>query len=100
MRTSIAAFALIGMLCAAQAQELQPRNLRAYPVGNSLTFGAMSGLPASMGSRGAKYQAGWHVFWGGSLSASWAKEDTPSNATPKHGSFRKALTEHEWAVNP
>lgn len=88
---------MIGLMCVVQA-EPPKQKIRAFHIGNSLTFGEMSGLSGFMGSRGSTYEYGWHVLWGKGLSEIWEKSGAPSDKAAKYGAFKDALANNEWDV--
>ncbi len=88
-----AVLALAGLAAAEPAAT----SIRTYHIGNSLTFGAVPGLPALFKSRGIAAECGWHVLWGSSLHQIWEKAGTPSAASP-HGAFTNALSACSWDV--
>lgn len=83
--------------------------VRAYHVGNSLTFKALSypyknwslnayeeRVLAFMEGRGVKYIPGWHVSWGASLPHIWNNPFKPAVANA--GPLGKALVDYTWDV--
>lgn len=83
--------------------------VRAYHIGNSLTFKALSypfktwsinayeeRILAFMEGRGVKYIPGWHISWGASLPSIWNNRFQP--AVGNAGSAGKALVDHTWDV--
>lgn len=76
------------------------RMLRAYHIGNSLTFNIVHD-PANaefISGKGVKYECGFNVLWGESLYNNWDKVDKPSARTEKYGTFKNALTTFDWDV--
>lgn len=83
--------------------------LRAYHVGNSLTFKALSypfknwslnayeeRVLAFMDGRGVKYIPGWHISWGASLPHIWNHPFEPAVANA--GPCGRALVDYTWDV--
>ena len=87
--------------------------IRAYHIGNSLTFKALSGprkdnnkewsvsgdverLVAFMDVRGIRYVPGWHIHWGASLPTIWNHRFEP--ALGSAGPAGKALVDYTWDV--
>ena len=74
--------------------------LRAFHIGNSLTFGVVSdpNHRAFMSGHGVDYKAGYHVLWGQSLATIWDKADAPSATVQQYGNFKNALEKSDWDV--
>jgi len=83
--------------------------VRAYHIGNSLTFKALSHqyknwsisayeerVLAFMDGRGVRYVPGWHISWGASLPSIWNNRFQP--AVGNAGSAGKALVDYTWDV--
>jgi len=105
MKSLLLAFAFLlclAPLAFAQAPAATPADkpLRAYHIGNSLTFHVVSDPRhrGFMSGHGVQYVAGYHVLWGQSLFTIWDKSDTPSAKTEKYGVFKNALANFDWDV--
>lgn len=85
------------------------RTIRAFHIGNSLTFKALSHqykewsllgyeerLLALMDGRGVHYVPGWHISWGASLPSIWSHPFEPAVANA--GALGKALVDCTWDV--
>lgn len=85
------------------------RTIRAYHIGNSLTFKALSHqyttwsplayeerVIAFMDGRGVRYAPGWHISWGASLPSIAAHPFEP--AVSNAGPAGKALVDYTWDV--
>lgn len=83
--------------------------IRAYHVGNSLTFKALSfpyktwsllayeeRIIAFMDARGVRYVPGWHIAWGASLPSLWGNRFAPAVANA--GPAGQALADYTWDV--
>lgn len=83
--------------------------VRAYHVGNSLTFKALSyqyktwsllayeeRVIALMNARGIKYVPGWHISWGASLPSIWSHKFEPAVANA--GAAGIALKDYTWDI--
>lgn len=85
------------------------RTIRAFHIGNSLTFKALSHqykqwsllgyeerLLAFMDGRGVHYVPGWHISWGASLPSIWSRPFEPAVANA--GALGQALVDCTWDV--
>jgi hypothetical protein len=93
--------ACVFITCATRAGvDATTRVVRAYHVGNSLTFGAFPNNETAklFESRGGTYTRGTHILWGSPLARIW--ENPASNNAPvaPFGSFSNALTAFDWDV--
>jgi hypothetical protein len=83
--------------------------VRAYHIGNSLTFKALScpyktwsllayeeRIIAFMDGRGVRYVPGWHISWGASLPSLWNNRYEPAVANA--GPAAQALADYTWDV--
>ena len=76
------------------------RVIRAYHIGNSLTFGAFPNDETAklFESRGGRYTRGAHILWGSPLSRIWNNPASNNAPVAPFGSFSNALTAFDWDV--
>ncbi len=73
-------------------------SIRVFHIGNSLTYGVLKNPRAAtiLGSRGCKYEYGWHILWGSTLGTIWDKAGEPSKTAEPYGAFKEALGKYSW----
>lgn len=100
-----AAALLLGAACRCRAATqagatASNRTLRAYHIGNSLTFGVFPNDQTDklFASRGGAYVRGMHILWGSPLSRIWDNPSSNNVTLAPFGTFSHALTQFDWDV--
>jgi hypothetical protein len=77
---------------------VEAKTLRAYLIGNSLTFGAFpnEGAAKFMDARGHRFVYGSDICWGQSIGYIWDRPTTGSTTANAFGYYGNALSESGW----
>jgi hypothetical protein len=103
IRLLITACILSGFAASARAQTAPDADsgvLRAFHIGNSLTYGVLTFPHAVdiLSSPARRYVYGMQVLWGAPLSAIIDQQDTPSVKSDAFGTYPHALASFTWDV--